>query len=79
MNRERFNALKDLKGELERLQKRLEALKDEEKDELATFSDKSDGSDAVLLFLEAVESRVEFFEEAVDFLGQALCCLDNIL
>ena len=79
MNRKSFYALKDLKGELERLQKRLEALKDEEEDELVTFSDKSDGSDAVLLFLEAAENRVEFFEEAVDFLGQALGCLENIL
>ncbi len=79
MNRERFNVLKDLKGELERLQKRLEALKDEEEDELVTFSDKSYGSDAVLLFLEAAESRVETLEEAIDFLGQALSCLENAL
>ena len=79
MNRQRFDALKDLKGRLEELQKRLETLKEEEEDEFIILIDKSDNSDFAVLCLEAAECRVEALEKAIDFLGEALSCLEDTL
>ena len=79
MNRQRFDALKDLKKRLEELQKRLETLKEEEEDEFITLIDKSDYNDFAVLCLEPAECRVEALEMAIDFLGEALGCLENAL
>ena len=75
MNRQRFDALKDLKERLEELQKRLETLKEEEEDAFNDMESKSYNHIDYRIW----ESDIKYLDYAVDHLGEALDFIDVVL
>ena len=75
MNRQRFNALKDLKERLEELQKRLETFKEEEEDAFNDMESKSYNHIDYRIW----ESDIKYLDYAVDHLGEALDFIDVVL